>query len=223
MRKLIYVALLAVVSFGCEPHVKYLNVQPSSVVCGTKVTISWRISVGVGEMSADQPVTPSLSPPKPVNNQGSIDVTVIQTTTFKLSLPYGGEQTATVTVTQPCPKPTCNPQTVTLTGTCFSSNQAPTYTTQNVNVNVAPGNLADLQSDANFPVHVLHAGADIALNAGVGPVFPPLPAVPAAGDYTIIVPGQVGLKVCADASGPVGGGQADAPTVHLKVTGTCPP
>jgi hypothetical protein len=107
------------------------------------------------------------------------------------------------------------------TGTCFNASQGPTYTVQTVNANVAPGNLTDLQSDANFPVHVLHAGADVALNAGGGPIFP-LPAVTAAGDYTIVVPGLVGQKVCADA-GPVGGGTADAPVVHLKVSPTCPP
>jgi hypothetical protein len=219
MRKLICVALLAVLSFGCEPQIKYFNVQPASTSCGGSVTLNWKISVGVGEMSADQPVIPSLSPAQPVNNQGSRVEQVTKTTKFKLSLPYGGEQTVTVTVNQPC---TCGVQTLTFTGTCMNANQGPTYTVQNVNVNVAPGNLTDLQSDANFPVHVLHAGADIALNAGGGPIFP-LPAVPAAGDYTIVVPGLVGQKVCADATGPLGGGQADAPVVHLKVSPTCPP
>lgn len=219
MRKLIYVALLAVLSFGCEPTIKYFNVQPTSTSCGGSVTLNWRISVGVGEMSADQPVVPSLNPPQPVNNQGSRVEQVTKTTKFKLSLPYGGEQTVTVTVNQPC---VCGVQTLTFTGTCFNANQGPTYSVQNVNVNVAPGNLKDLQNDADFPVHVLHAGADIALSAGGGPIFP-LPAVPAAGDYTIVVPGQVGQKVCMDATGPVGGGQAEAPPVHLKVTPTCPP
>jgi hypothetical protein len=220
MRKLICIALLAVISFGCEPQIRYFNVQPASTTCGGSVTLNWKISVGVGEMSADQPVFPTLSPPQPVNNQGSRIEQVSKTTKFKLSLPYGGEQTVTVTVPQPC---TCGPQTLTFTGTCFNASQGPTYTVQTVNANVAPGNLTDLQSDANFPVHVLHAGADIALGAGGGPIILPLPAVPAAGDYTIVVPGLAGQKVCADATGPVGGGPAEAPVVHLKVSPTCPP
>ncbi|HXH38728.1 MAG TPA: hypothetical protein VNN08_08880 [Thermoanaerobaculia bacterium] len=217
MRKLIYVALLAVLSFGCEPQIKSFTVQPTSAACGDGVTLNWRISVGDGEISADQPVVPSLNPPKKVNSLGSMVEQVSKTTTFKLTLPYGGEQTATVTVNQPC---TCGPQTLTFTGTCLSASQGPTYATQTVNVNVAPGNLTDLQSDANFPIHVSHAGADIAVGAGGGPIGP-LPVVPAAGDYIISVPGQVGINVCAGASGPVGGGQADAPVVHLKVVPTC--
>jgi hypothetical protein len=220
MRKLLCAALLlAVVCFGCEPTIKSFTAQPASTICGGSVTLNWRISVGVGEMSADQPVVPSMNPPKPVNNQGSMVVQITKTTTFNLSLPYGGEQTVTVNVSQPC---VCGVQTLTLTGTCASNLQPPSYITQTVNANVAPGNLKDLSSDANFPVHVLHAGADIALGAGGGPIGP-LPVVPAAGDYTIVVPGQVGLKVCQDASGPVGGGTAEAPTVHIKVTPTCPP
>ncbi|HYM62112.1 MAG TPA: hypothetical protein VEZ11_14615 [Thermoanaerobaculia bacterium] len=218
MRKLIYFALLAVVSFGCEPQIVYFNVQPPTVAGGSSVTLNWKISVGDGEISADQPVVPSLNPPQKVNNQGSRQETVCKTTTFKLSLPYGGEKTATVTVNQPC---TCATQFLTFTGTCFSANQAPTYDHQMVSANVAPGNLKDLQNDADFPIHVFHANTDIPMNAGDG-VIGALPVVPAAGDYTIIVPGQVGMKVCADASGPVGGGQAPAPTVHLTVIPVCP-
>jgi hypothetical protein len=163
-------------------------------------------------------VTPSLNPPKKVNNQGSMVVQVMKTTTFKLSLPYGGERTVKVTVSQPC---TCGNQVLTFNGTCFNANQGPTYDHQTAQANLVSGNLKDLQSDASFPIHVLHAGADIALSAFGGPIGP-LPAVPAAGDYTIIIPGAVGQKVCADA-GPVGGGQADAPVVHLTVVPNCPP
>lgn len=88
-------------------------------------------------------------------------------------------------------------------------------------MNGAPGNLKNLQSSADFPIHVLHAGADIALGAGNGPLAP-LPDVPAAGDYQIYVPGQTGLNVCQEATSPVGGGQADAPPVVLTVVPTCP-
>jgi hypothetical protein len=220
MRKLMYIAVLAVLCFGCEPQIKHFTVQPTSTICGGSVTLDWRISVGDGELSADQPVIPSLNPPKKVNSQGSMVETITKTTTFKLSLPYGGEQTVKVTVSQPC---TCGNQVLTFTGTCFSNQQGPTYDHQTAKANLVAGNLKDLQSDASFPVHVLHAGADIALSAFGGPIGP-LPVVPAEGDYTIVIPGQVGQKVCADAIGPVGGGgQADAPVVHLTVVPNCPP
>jgi hypothetical protein len=219
MRKWICLAVVAIVSFGCEPQILYFTVQPTSVACGANVTLNWKISVGDGELSADQPVVPSLNPPKKVYPTGSLVEQINKTTTFKLALPYGGEKTAKVTVTQPC---TCGDQGLTFTGTCPSSSQGPTYITKTVNANVAPGALKNLLSDADFPIHVLHAGADIALNASGGPIVP-LPAVPAAGDYQIYVPGQVGLNVCANAPGPVGGGQTDAPVIHLTVTPTCPP
>ncbi|HSY50142.1 MAG TPA: hypothetical protein VLC46_15105 [Thermoanaerobaculia bacterium] len=219
MRKLIYVALLVVVSFGCEPQIKYFNAQPSSVACGAIVTLNWGISVGDGEISADQPVVPSLNPPQKVNTQGSRTEQVTKTTTFKLALPYGGEQTATVTVNPAC---TCGNTILTFTGTCFSASQGPTYTTQTVPANPIAGNLMTLLSDADFPIHVQHANADIAMKAGGGP-FGALPAVPTTGDYMIYVPGQAGMMVCATATGPLGGGQAPAPVVHLTVVPTCPP
>src|SRR5260370_23700910 len=116
MRNVMYLALLAVVSFGCEPQIQYFNVQPSTAAGGGSVTLNWKISVGDGEISADQPVMPSLNPPQKVYPQGSRVETVCKTTVFKLSLPYGGEQTATVNVPQPC---TCGVQVLTFTGTCF--------------------------------------------------------------------------------------------------------
>lgn len=222
MRKLIYVVLLAIVCFGCEPQIKSFTVQPSSVRAGpASVAVNWRISVGDGELSADMPVTPSLNPPQKVNSQGSRVEQVCKTTTFKLTLPYGGESTAIVTVAQPCGAG-CGQQILTFTGTCFSANQGPTYDPQTANPIQAFGNLQNLLSDADFPVHVQHAGADIAMSAGGGPLFPPVSAVPAAGVYNITVPGAVGMKVCADATGPLGGGQAPAPPVHITVIPTCP-
>lgn len=224
MRKTICFAVLAAaLSFGCQPKIIYFNAQPSSAATGpTDVTLNWKISAGSGHLSADQPVVPSLDPPPKVNSQGSRSAKICKTTTFKLELPYGGERTVKVTVAKPCDAAgTCSNQILTFTGTCVSALQGPSYGPQTVNVNLAPGNLKDLQSDANFPIHVIHAGADIAVGAGGGPLFP-LPNVPAAGDYQIYVPGQVGLNVCQDATNPVGGGQADAPPVHLTVVPTCP-
>jgi hypothetical protein len=222
MRKLFAVIVVAVVCFGCEPQIIYFNVQPSSVAAGpASVTLNWKISVGDGEISADQPVMPKLNPAQKVNNQGSMQVQqVCKTTTFKLALPYGGERTAKVNVAQPCGS-NCGDQHLTFTGSCPSALQGPVYGTQTVNAAVAPGNLMNLVSDASFPIHVSHAGQDIALSAFGGPIGA-LPTVPAAGDYIISVPGQVGLNVCANAPSPVGGGTAEAPVVHLTVTPTCP-
>jgi hypothetical protein len=223
MRKVFTVLVLAVISFGCEPQIIYFNVQPSSAAAGpANVTLNWKISVGDGDISADQPVTPSLNPPKKVSSQGSMPVQLCKTTTFKLALPYGGEKTAKVTVAQACGA-ACGVQHLTFTGTCPSANQGPVYGVQTVSAAIGPGNIKDLLSDADFPIHVMRGNVTIALGAGGGPISLPIPAVAAAGDYTISVPGQAGLTICANAPTPVGGGSADAPVVHLTVTPECPP
>jgi hypothetical protein len=222
MRKLLFLAVvLAVIGFGCQPKVLIFNVQPSTVVSGpAKVTVHWKLSAGTGEISADQPVKPALVPKKGVDAQGSMDFEVCQTTTFKIEPHYGGERTTTVKVNKPCGSE-CGNKVLTFTGTCQSANQGPTYDVQNVSANIGSVNLQDLQSDADFPVHVLHLGSDIALGANGGPVFPPVPPIPAAGDYTINIPGLVGQQVCADATSPVGGSPADAPVVHVTVFPAC--
>lgn len=221
MRKALYVVLLAVVSFGCQPKILIFKAQPSSAAAGpVNVTLNWKISQGDGTLSADQKVTPSLEPPQGVNKQGSKTFKICKTTTFKLELPYGGERTVTVNVSKPCDAPVpCTSQVLTFTGTC-TAGQPPSYGSQTVSLNGAPGNLQNLFTDADFPIHVLHAGADIALSAGNGPIGA-LPAVPAAGDYQIYVPGQTGINVCQEATSPVGGGNADAPPVQLTVVPTC--
>lgn len=58
-----------------------------------------------------------------------------------------------------------------------------------------------------------------ALGAGGGPIGP-LPLVPAAGSYTITMPGQVGINVGSGAGLTNGGGPAS--TVHVTVTQSCP-
>ena len=50
--------------------------------------------------------------------------------------------------------------------------EAPVYFSVNP---VAPGALVNITSNADFPVHVQHAGADIALGAGGGPLPPGIP------------------------------------------------
>lgn len=227
MRKIVCVLAMAlasaIVSLGCQPKILIFNAQPSSAPVGpTKVTLNWKISAGSGHLSADQPVTPTLDPPLKVNQQGSKTFDICKTTTFKLELPYGGEKTVTVKVTTPCDAaPTCSNQTLNFTGTCLNAQSGPTYDTHTLAANLAPGNLKNLFNNADFPVHVLHAGQDIALGAGGGPIFP-LPVVPAAGDYQVYIPGATGQQICQDATGPVGGGQADAPPVQIVVVPTCP-
>jgi hypothetical protein len=227
MRKLLYlIALAAVVGFGCQPKVLILNVQPSSVVNGpAKVKIHWKLSAGKGYLSADQPVKPSLDPKKGVGTQGEMEVEVCATTTFKLEPYYGGERTTKVTVKNPCGSGgggTCGNQTLTFTGVCDVPNQGPTYITQTISPNVVSGDIQDLQSDADFPIHVFKDGVEIALGANGGPISTPLPPVSAAGQYLITIPGGLGQQVCADATNPVGGGTAEAPVVHLTVFPACP-
>src|SRR5258705_10687366 len=120
MRNVMYLALLAVVSFGCEPQIQYFNVQPSTAAGGGSVTLNWKISVGDGEISADQPVMPSLNPPQKVYPQGSRVETVCKTTVFKLSLPYGGGRTGAGKRAEPC---TCGGQELILTRTTSFSKQ----------------------------------------------------------------------------------------------------
>src|SRR5436853_3567823 len=129
MRKVLSFTVLAVVCLGCEPQIKYFNASPTSLAGFGKTTLNWHISVGDGEISATPPAItppgPTLNPPQKVNQQGSMDVTICQTTKFKLALPYGGESTVTVNVSQPC---TCTQQVLTFAnGVCPGNNQGPQY------------------------------------------------------------------------------------------------
>src|ERR1051325_5678127 len=100
MRKLMYAAALALASYGCG--VKFFNAQPPAVGQGpSKVKLDWRIWNGNGDLSADKPVTPPLNPKIGVNQQGTLDVTVCETTTFTLDPRYAPERKLTVTVSQP--------------------------------------------------------------------------------------------------------------------------
>ncbi|MFL6248679.1 MAG: hypothetical protein ACJ74H_21830 [Thermoanaerobaculia bacterium] len=221
MRKLLsLVALAAVVGFGCQPKVLILNVSPASVVNGpATVKVNWKLSAGTAEISSDKPVKPVLVPKKGIGEQGTLEFEVCETTTFKVEPHYGGERTTTVTVAKPCGTE-CGNRVLTFTGTCVSSSQGPAYITQNV-PNFVTGNVKDLFSDADVPIHVFHAGLEVALGASGGPVFPPVPPMPAAGDYTITMPGAPGMKVCEDAIGPTGGGTVEAPVVHITVIPAC--
>jgi len=224
MRKAVLVVLALVAATGCDPLIQKFDVVPQQVNCSGPVNISWQGQGNDLHLNADQPVTPAI----PDGGIGGLPATgakietVSQTTTFTLYYPGAGHREKTVTVTKNnCGGPgPCGPTRITLTGTCFNAQSGPQYETKNVTVAAAPGALTNLTSNADFPVHVQHAGADIALGAGGGPIFPLPPGIPAAGSYTITVPGQVGVNVC-NGAGPTMG-SFPAPTVTLTITPTCP-
>lgn len=215
--------LLVLVCVACDPTIKKFEVTPDSVPCGTQVKLEWE---GTGDglhLDADKAVSPAL--PATLPKSGTRNEAVFHNTTFSLYYPGAGHREKSVTVTGTCPgggtgTGSCGPQVLEFTGQCLSAASGPNYVTRTLDATAAPGNLVDLLSDADFPVHVQHAGQDIALGAHGGPLFPPVPVVPAAGDYTITIPGQVGQMACAGA-GPTSG-TTDAPVIHLTVTPTCP-
>lgn len=223
VRKLLSLIPLALLVAACDPTIRKFEVVPDKLQCAGIVTLKWEGDADGGQLKADQPVTPAL--PDSVLASGEREALVTQTTTFTFFYPSAAQREKTVTVANkncgggpgpgdPCPKPT-----LTLTGTCTSPAEGPSYITVSLSAAEAPGMLQQITTDADFPVHVLHAGEQIALSPGNGPIFP-LPAVPAAGDYTIIVPGDVGPKICAE-SGPTSG-STEAPVVHLMITPACP-
>lgn len=201
---------------GCDPTIKSFDVTPAQLSCPGKVTVAWHGDADGGRLEADQPVLPPF--PATVLKQGSLVEQVTKTTTFTFFYPSAAHREKTVNVTNAACPSACGPQLLTFTGTC-SSGSGPSYVTLNLGAAEAPGNITQIVSDADFPIHVQHAGTDIALGAGGGPIGP-LPVVPAAGSYTITVPGQVGVNVCNGAGSTMGGGPA--PTVHLTVTPSCP-
>jgi hypothetical protein len=211
---LVLLALGALVA--CDPTIKSFDVTPAQLSCPGSVTVAWHGDADGGRLQADQPVTPAF--PATVLKQGSLAEHVSQTTTFTFFYPSAAHREKTVTVTNAACPSSCAAQVLTFTGTCMNLG-GPSYVTLNLTAAQAPGNIAQLLQDADFPVHVQHGGFDIALGAGGGPIFP-LPAVAAAGSYTITVPGQVGIDVCNGAGPTMGGGPA--PVVHVTVTPTCP-
>jgi hypothetical protein len=220
--KRIGLLLLAIVFAACDPTIKQFDIKPEQIKCAGEVTITYE---GTGDglhINASAPVTPAL--PATLSKKGTLTTTVNQTTEFSLYYPGAGHREKTVTVSSKgCSgsggPSTCGPQTLTFTGTCFSSQQGPQYITVNLGANVAPGNITAISHDVDWPVHVQHLGQEIALGAGGQPLFP-LPAVAAAGDYTITVPGQPGMLMCKDA-GPTSG-TTEAEVTHITVTPTCP-
>jgi hypothetical protein len=226
MRRCVLVILALIAATGCDPLIKKFDVVPEQVNCSAPVTITWEGQGNDVHLNADQPVSPAIPDGglSGLPKVGSKIETVSQTTEFTLYYPGAGHREKTVTVTHNnCGGPgpgTCVPTQITLNGTCFNAQSGPQYEVKNVSLAVAPGALVNLTSNADFPVHVEHAGTDIALGAGGGPIFTIPPGTPAAGSYTITVPGQTGVAVCQGA-GPTMG-SVPAPPVTLTITPTCP-
>lgn len=223
--KLLLAALAIVAGTACDPTIKKFEVGPTTLQCPGNVTLTWKANDKGVHLDADQPVVPPTPAILPM--QGTRQELVTKTTEFSLYFPGAGHREISVIVKGgpecggPGPGPgTCGPSTLTFHGQCFNANQGPSYDTQSISAAAGPGAITMLLNDADFPVHVLHAGQAIGLGAGGGPVFPLPPGIAAAGSYTITVPGQAGLLICKDA-GPVNG-TVDAPPVTIHVTPTCP-
>jgi hypothetical protein len=223
MRNKLLLAVLAIVAgAACDPTISKFTVVPDTLQCPGNVTLTWKASDKAVHLNSDQPVVPATPAilPKEGNQQEHVTVT----TQFSLYFPGAGHKERTVTVVggNQCgggPGP-CGPSALTFHGQCTSANMGPAYDTQSISAAAGPGAITMLLNDADFPVHVFHANQEIGLGAGGGPVFPLPPGIPAAGSYTITVPGQPGLLICKDA-GPTNG-TVDAPPITIHVTPTCP-
>jgi hypothetical protein len=215
MRRLLPVVWLVGLA-ACDPTIKSFDVSPAHLACPGSVTVTWSGDANGARIQADHAVSPPL--PATLLKQGSLVEHVSETTQFTFFYPSAAHREKTVDVTSTTCQTACGVRVLAFTGTCAMSS-GPTYVTRSLTGAEAPGQLVQLLTDADFPIHVQHAGADIALGAGGGPIGA-LPAVPAAGGYAITVPGQVGLQVCSGA-GPTRG-SVPAPPIHLSVTPTCP-
>jgi hypothetical protein len=225
MRKSLLVLLALLAATACDPLIQKFDVVPQQLNCSGDVKITWQGQGDDLHLNASAPVSPTIPDGglSGLPKVGSKTEHVTQTTEFTLYYPGAGHREKTVTVTKNnCGGggPTCGPTQITLNGQCMNAQSGPQYETKNVGVAAAPGALVTITSNADFPVHVLHAGADIALGAGGGPLQMIPAGLPAAGDYTIYVPGQVGVLVCQGA-GPTMG-SFPAPPVTLTITPTCP-
>ncbi len=219
--KLLLAGLAIVAGAACDPTISKFTVVPDTLQCAGNVTLTWKASDKGVNLNSDQPVVPAT--PAILPKEGSRQEHVTLTTQFSLYFPGAGNKERTVTVVggnQCGGGGSCGPSALTFHGQCTSANIGPSYDTQSISAAAGPGAITMLLNDADFPVHVFHAGQEIGLGAGGGPVFPLLPGIPASGSYTITVPGQPGLLICKDA-GPTNG-TVDAPPITIHVTPTCP-
>jgi hypothetical protein len=222
--KLLLAALAIVAGAACDPTIHSFKIEPTTLQCPGNVTLTWKASDKGVHLNADEPVVPPT--PAILPKEGTRQELVSNPTEFSLYFPGAGHREISVIVTggKNCGggtgPGTCGPSTLTFHGQCTSANMGPSYDTQSISAAAGPGAITMLLNDADFPVHVFHAGQEIGLGAGGGPVFPLPPGIPAAGSYTITVPGQPGLLICKDA-GPTNG-TVDAPPITIHVTPTCP-
>jgi hypothetical protein len=224
-KKLLLAALLIAMFAACDPLIHKFEVVPKDLPCPGKVTLTWKADGDDLHLNADKPLSPAT--PQSLPKEGSQQELVTETTTFTAYYPGAGHIERTVNVAGgpncagPGPGPsTCLPSAMVFHGICTNSNTGPAYDTQSLTAAAAPGAIAMISSNADFPVHVFHASQEFDLGAGGNLLSPLPPNVPAAGSYTIMVPGQAGLLICQGA-GPTSG-TTDAPPVTISVTPTCP-
>jgi hypothetical protein len=228
MRNVMVCLAAAAALAACDPAIRKFEVTPASLQCAGQVTVNWDISGPGGELSTSKPVNPPL-PSNPTELIGSRVVTVTETTEFSFIVPGAGHKHQVVNVSgQPKAK------TLTFTGVCNDAVSNPIYNAVTVSAAEGPGLLTSISSNADWPVHVFINGADIALQAGGGPIGP-LPQVAAAGTYTAAITGNVigpaNCKLAFDQAGgggepggPTGGGNSGpvaAPPFAVTIMGSC--
>ncbi len=220
--KLLLAALAIVAGAACDPTISKFTVVPDTLQCPGNVTLTWKASDKGVHLNSDQPVSPAT--PAILPKEGTRQEHVNVTTEFSLYFPGAGHKERTVTVTggNQCggSGSGCGPSVLTFHGQCTTANMGPSYDTQSISAAAGPGAITMLLNDADFPVHVFRGVNEIALGAGGGPIPSLPPGIPAAGSYTITVPGQPGLLICKDA-GPTNG-TVEAPPITIHVTPTCP-
>lgn len=217
MRNNLVLSLLgALLLTACDPVIRKFEVQPQQLQCSGQVLVSWEISGPGGKLGTSKPVTPPLPSDPPL--KGSQSVTVTESTDFSFVVPGAGHKHQSVKVSG-----TPQPKMITFQGQCNGAGSGPLYNSVNVTAAEAPGKLTSVQGlGLDFPVHVFLNGTQIALGADGQPLFP-LPDLPAAGSYTVQIPGVPGEEICKEAGGgdPVGGGTAPAPEIAIAVKGSC--
>lgn len=218
MRNIVVALSAAVVLTACDPVIRRFNVTPSELQCSGQVTVDWEITGPGGEMTTSKPVIPAL-PLHPPTLAGTAVVSVTETTQFSYIVPGAGHKHQTVKVNG-----TPNTKQLAFSGTCNDAVTAPLYNAITVSAKDAPGKLTSITTDADWPVHVFINGEVIALAPGGGPIEP-MPNIPAAGTYTISIPGMVGTGICAElvkGGGPLGGGGSEpAPPINVFIKGSC--
>lgn len=207
-------AVTALLFAACDPRVPRLEVVPESVCAGQAVRVTWRAAEEGTPVRifANAPTLPRLDVGDLANDfrdpTGSMDVVIVdRDTTFTAAVPGGASVSHTVRV-----RSGERTHLLRFTGECREG--APPY--------YAPralggtGNVLRLNTDASFPVQVIHAGMTFPVPPGGITLRPPLP--PLAGDYQIEPALPVSLR-CFDAfSNPV----EPPPPISLLVTGDCP-